>query len=314
MALPTKQKTWQFDVNNLAASGTELARNQRDIYNIKEAMTGFALNPWVVTLSSNTVTAGVGDNIASPTDIIWSTGTVYTWFVLRHVSGTELLFSFREGSEYQLDLYVSRNDGFTGGATNALPTATDQATIAVSRRWRNSSTTGYQEYSHVWHSDDGNMTYVTLTGNGTVNGFWALGIPSQTTPSWTDPFIVSMSENQTFETVWKSNFYANFQSVNSFAIGSGYTLTSGPTANTFAHEQHNIGNNLEGAGEIYPIWIGVDSGGVYDGVHGLLDDHYAITAAIGAPGDMTSGGNEWVKAGSELLLPWDVSLTNMLMS
>jgi hypothetical protein len=52
--LPTLKHTWQLDVNNVAAiGGSNLDCYQRSLFQLKEALTGFATFPWTVHSSSN---------------------------------------------------------------------------------------------------------------------------------------------------------------------------------------------------------------------------------------------------------------------
>jgi hypothetical protein len=54
--LPTLKHTWQLDINNVAAiGGTNIDCYQRSLFQLKEALTGFATFPWTVHSSSNSI-------------------------------------------------------------------------------------------------------------------------------------------------------------------------------------------------------------------------------------------------------------------
>lgn len=89
MSLPSLAKTWQFNANNsIAAQGTALADNRRLWRTLKDALIGFATNPWVMRYSCNSVTAGTAgdgvDRLTADSNFVWANDTVaHTWYVLR---------------------------------------------------------------------------------------------------------------------------------------------------------------------------------------------------------------------------------------
>ena len=140
MPLPTLDKTWQFSVNNRIAADSTTTGGANDgtndrknlLLGIKNALIGFASNPWTVSGSSGAV-AGTGamDSVDRWTSIseMLSTATTSTdrsWIVLTQSAvGIHLLidwvgFGSHRGSG--IDIFVS-TAAFTGGALNARPTA-----------------------------------------------------------------------------------------------------------------------------------------------------------------------------------------------
>lgn len=60
MALPTKAKTWQYNVNQaVALQGSIIATSRRLWRTIKNSLIGFATLPWTVRGSSDSVAAGM---------------------------------------------------------------------------------------------------------------------------------------------------------------------------------------------------------------------------------------------------------------
>ena len=222
MANPTKDKTWEYSVNNgvLASSAKASTQAHADkrglLFGIKEAMidagtytgaTGSPLAnltvPWTVQSSSDGSTSGASDLWVDIDDMIWSTsdGGARSWIVLRQtgISTTfELLIDCRQGSNNddggEIDAYVAQS-AFTGGSTTARPTSTDERQIRNLTNWGGGSqgTT----FPFKWHfqiSSDGQCTrvYVFHAITRVPIGFWIFDKPKTPTTGWTDPYVAAM--------------------------------------------------------------------------------------------------------------------------
>lgn len=313
MTSPTPTKTWQFDLNiSVPAQASEVARAQEMLFAIKEAMVGFASNPWTVALSSNTSTASAGDNWTTPADLVWSTGTARSWIVLENSTGFQMLFDLREStsSANQMDLYVSTNGGFTGGTTAATPTSPGQVTFSTSLPWFNNPVNAsHQSYANVMHSDDGNQTWVVLNSEGVNQAVWCINTPSNSVAQWVDPRLVAFHVNPTVDydnDMFKGSTRckANFEAVDTWASAFGYTLTRDGATQPASKEQSSV-SGVTGAHQLCPVWIGANSPLAVSGVHGLIDDFYLIHPSAASPGDTLplAGPPEWVKL-DDWIVPW----------
>lgn len=186
MPIPALSKTWQFNVNQaVAAQATFKIQAQTLMLLLKNTLKGFALNPWVVKGSCNSIAAGMDgvDRWAAIGDLQWLTpGNPHSWIVLRNpVTGWELCIDLDwtgANVENTISQMVSPAAGFTGGTTTARPTATDEtfignATLANTRDgWGPSGVSAYK--LHVWHSSDGECTRWTFWQNNICNGLGML--------------------------------------------------------------------------------------------------------------------------------------------
>jgi hypothetical protein len=97
MALPTLEKTWQFNVNqSTTTSGSILPDMQALLYKLKTSLIGFGSTPWTVIRSSNGSSAGASDYWASSSDLIWNyEGSAHSWMVLQQsaLNNLQLLIS-----------------------------------------------------------------------------------------------------------------------------------------------------------------------------------------------------------------------------
>lgn len=177
MALPTLEKTWQFNVNNVIPAGaTALENFQKTLFKIKEILTTFPISPWVVTGSSNTVTAG--DNVdywATYADVVWANST-YSFIALRQPgllsSGAEIAFNC--ASTNPGVMYVSASElGYSGMTLAGGLTNTDQIVPGLGD-WLHTSGAPFgapfQSVVHGMQSTDGKSTRIFVCVNGIQYG------------------------------------------------------------------------------------------------------------------------------------------------
>lgn len=129
-------KTWTISINNAFSSAVDQqVQYQEALYNWIDT---FRTAGWTVVRSSNSVTAGAGDNIASPADIVWGTGgSVRSWVVLSPPAafwgyvtpweiGNVLIAANETAGDTTPQVIEFRwvtNGTYTGGTTTANPTA-----------------------------------------------------------------------------------------------------------------------------------------------------------------------------------------------
>lgn len=176
MPLPVLSKTWEFDLNIAAATSTADEDDcDTTILAVKNALTNVAFtNPWTVVSSSDSVTADSNDNWANIGDIVHASApTAHSWIVLEAPVG-DLQICFDTGFSSSLPerwgVYISFEDGFTGGTTTNRPTATDELEVSnVSTNIFPTST--FTSKVHCSISDDGEQTrlFVCIAGNVTIS-------------------------------------------------------------------------------------------------------------------------------------------------
>ena len=190
---PSLFKTWQHAPNLVEAAGANGVK--RIFLAVKNALKGFALNPWTVMGSSDAVTAGMDgvDRLTDVTKVVNGFPDPRSWIVLRQASGLEFCLAFDNGvGNYWGSCVVSRNgfgavNGGTNGTTTARPTATDQIVLGTSVSWGPNNDPNTSGIQHVLHSEDGLNTVVVFMRAGLPVGLWALGQAELAVPGWVDP-------------------------------------------------------------------------------------------------------------------------------
>jgi hypothetical protein len=130
MAMPTKEKTWTFDVGNVVNTLAEATDMKAILFGLKTAMVAAG---WTVQLSSDAASAGAADYWIDTGDLNWGTTGARSWIVLRNPdffgagAHFELLLECRwAASDHPTNLGVkySPTGDYSGGNTTTLPTAT----------------------------------------------------------------------------------------------------------------------------------------------------------------------------------------------
>ena len=146
MPLPVLDKSYTFNTNNVipldggftpSNDGEQPTNDRKELLlGVKNALMATAF--WSVKISSNGAAFGAGDQWGTIADILWAleTGTPnFAWSVWENtVLDLEVLLICRTNSNDEggtPDVYISRpvlsgGAGFTGGAANARPTATEE--------------------------------------------------------------------------------------------------------------------------------------------------------------------------------------------
>lgn len=225
MALPTVEKTWQYNVNQVDAPGASALENsQKLMYRIKTTLTGFATNPWVVLASSNGTVANSSDNWASFNDILFRNGAgTRSWIVLKQTgiaSNFQIMISCAASTGptgRYAQIVASPSAGFTGlASTSADPTATDQYVVnspsnAADRRWFDVQGAAFQSVVHGMQSSDGEKTRIIVGINANSRAMWLFDKLSNPVTGMTNPSICMVLAN---------------------AAGSGTTLTHANLSST----------------------------------------------------------------------------------
>ena len=175
MALPTLEKTWQFDVNQVTPTVGVLETDMDTmILKLKNSLIGFASTPWTVVRSSNGVTVAASDLWSTIADLVHSS-SARSWIVLKQTGcggqgNLQICLDLNSSAQNNHDLYVSWHAGFGAGTTSARPTATDETGFSL--QW--GSVTPGQTVLHVAQSSDGASTRVFLARDGAIVTTWLI--------------------------------------------------------------------------------------------------------------------------------------------
>lgn len=201
--LPTIEKTWQF-ANNLDAglNGSNAKDNYGIFILIKNALQAFGSNAWTVVGSSDGTTGALDavDRLTDYTKFV-NAGGNHSWIVLQQAginANTQVCFDFNTGNVFYMNIWWSPAAGFTGGAVNARPTATDEQqpwngnAIQFFNGW-NDTGAGQSMRAHVMQSTDGQCTRIFLAQNHQIRTFLLFDRPGQPVTGWNNPAIAIMT-------------------------------------------------------------------------------------------------------------------------
>lgn len=260
MTLPAFSKTWQFNVNNSVPAQADTHDHcAAFLIELQDALTGFATNPWVVDYSCDGSTAGTpGDGVdridSDLANWIFTTGasSSRSWLVLRNpVTGMELMLSGQGGTNNgdRIRIYVSWAAGFTGGATNSNPSATDEEQIYTGDDNYGIGNLARDFVYHFMHSADGELTYIAASYNNICPLFVYLGVPENPTDGWTNPLVAGwLGDDGTVPDAFATSLFMAVQDEIGFTGGVGRrraNLTGGtiPIHTSFAGTVVGDGSN-----------------------------------------------------------------------
>lgn len=344
MPLPSLEKTWQYDVNNVqAATGTSLTTHRQLWRAIKNGLLGFGTLPWTVEYSCDSTVAGSAadgiDRWDSDTDLVWqsaASGTARSWFVLSNTDGVQMLWECRAqttSTGKSMGIYISPSAGFTGGTTTQRPTATDEiallsgdsSTLSHIGAGQASNTTDFAYAWHILHSNDGLVTMVVICQGGNCSGFWYFGRMSQPVSGWTTPVghAVFSGLSGTSPGRITYNETADKNSTNASNLRTG-ALFNAVTADWFpcsiaigasaANSSEPSGRVILVANELSTEWelpqvsVGCTVSGARGMSHGRLFDVRWVSSAR-ADGDTFPGdGSRTRVVMGPFVIPWDGSV------
>lgn len=313
MALPVLSKTWLFSVNqSIAAQGSVLATSRRILRTIVDSLVGFATNPWTVSGSSDSTTAGMDNTNRWDADskLVWAGGT-RSWIVLRQtgVGATfEVCIDLSSSSSSQLT-FVFSHVGFTGGSTSARPTAADEAVVLNNGTWCHGADVA--SVIHAMQSNDGQLTRVHVVSVSTQqNTFWLIDLPADSSSGWTTPAVVTARGANSGVIGTLSTYNAAAASVGRHTASMNLHWTAEFAGSFVLPSSSNIGNvanELSSSWEVYPIGLACLSS-PRRGRHGRMVDIWWAPEGV-AHGDTYPGDSsrQFVSFGN-MVFPWNGSV------
>lgn len=196
MALPTLEKTWQHDVNQVAGNtgGTPEDDHSDFYYKVKASFIGFASGQWTVTSSSGkngggALVVGLADYWLSRADIVFATGS-HAWIVMTNsATGAQVCFDCILAAGEDTKVYFAPKGGY---ATTAL-VDTARPTAPVDEIYMGSlagmASGNWNGKLHISMSTDGECTRLVLCRGGFATGFWFFDSVKSPVIGWTYPQI-----------------------------------------------------------------------------------------------------------------------------
>jgi hypothetical protein len=325
MPLPTKVKTWQYNVNSAQGnSGTRATDLQQVMYFYKTAVTTFATLPWTCSGSCNSAASSMDgtDRWTSSATLVWGLPTVaHSWIVLRQTgiaTKYEVCIDLAYSDKERCAVVVSTvgfgtANGGTDGSTTARPTATDEyAVLTTANYWTDNYTSGTQGYKcHCLQSDDGQCTrfYACNTYQGCVATVFSFEKPISPISSWTNPwFSVSYgSANRALSAlrtvIVNDTAVVKFRqsNLNSSAYLATLFYIAGAAGEQAAGQ---VPNDVSGEWPFYGIKIYSESTGARGKVGGVYDMYYGPTTLTNGDQFDAAGSCEWAFL-NDLIIPWN---------
>jgi hypothetical protein len=327
MSAPTKDKTWNFLVNNACYSTlqTNLEHHQLAMFRIKECWKAFANYPWTCSGSSNSTTSGMdgSDRWVTSANLIWvATSGVHSWIVLRQpqISAQfEVCIDLLDTtSPRQATIVVSPSVGFgvvnggTDGSTSLRPTATDEHVILNKADWIDDVVSAPQPmtYIHCMESNDGQCTRTYMCENNKVVGFNLFDIPKNPISAWSPKSVYawtcSGSQLTNVFTYVNMNDLAKLYFRHSGTEGSFYCASMGQVDGC-AGQRIITANDLDNQWNTDTITL-FSATATRRGVWGELFDLYWGSSGLGPTNAFEDAGySKWVQIG-EAVTPWNGTL------
>lgn len=308
MALPTLEKTWQYDVNQDLATSGVLATDQRALmFAIKDALVSFGVQPWTVVSSSDSSSAGASDYWVDAADLVFAgPGVAHSWIVLKQTGlGTNVQLCIDLINQYDYSVatvILSPNAGFTGGSTTARPTATDEVTVLSSAAWTGLAAAADVKL-HVMQSDDGQCTRVVICSQSACRGLWILDKLADS--SLAIPVVVTMKNGTTTGSTHLTNaYFVGRHSTTNLTAYCGteyYNTTAGVNANSGAP------SDISGLYPITPLSAWSETTGA-KGRLGRFQDLWIGSSSFGLGGTYPATPDSKLFAQfQQFVFPWDGS-------
>lgn len=251
--VPTLEKTWVDPpyYAEVAVEATSVLQLASTFIAVKD---GLKVG-WAVKGSSDSVSFNMTgtDLLTDKTKIVPSSSGNRSWIVFRNpIDGMELCCSFQGATANLMTVAFSVSAGFTGGALNARPTATDEEVVISAAEWAFGSGNLGRMHVHVLRSEDGLHTYVFVMYRSLIMSVWFLGSISDVaaSPGFT-PKICYVDGNGTLTSATVQAYTRTFQTARIIAHSASagtvamQTTFRGATAaelvNTMAFRESNTG-------------------------------------------------------------------------
>jgi hypothetical protein len=325
MAMPTVEKTWQYNVNQ-GCGGLGSGNDPPDmLFHLKQSLIGFASSPWTVWGSSNGAGSfgnndGIDRWITSANCLMG--GASAAWIVLKQAginASFALCFYCNSGVSGATTMqFVAFPTGVgTNGSASARPSAADELVLRGPGRW-GPVVGGGACVLHALQSTDGECTRIVFCRTGIACTFMAYDKPKSPIASWAAPAIATLvgSDIAGLATVT----YANLNDrVDVSVLGDTFSrIGSVPTRLYFA-SSCGAGSSTLGEFVTFPdddtgefplsaISLASDTFGSRGTLKGQLYDLWWGSTAVPTGECYPDDGSRQFAQFGHLVLPWDGSV------
>ncbi len=329
LGLPAIEKTWQYYVNkDWNWDGTPTFGKQKFL-SVKIGLTTFASAAWTIEYSCDGSTAGSagdgvdrwGDDIDDVTSLVHvsSDSSARSWIVLKQsaiASNFQILIDLVGTTNNRVDIYYSYSEGFTGGAIDSRPTATDEFLLCNDLDWGTGSASAGGRHNVVM-SNDGEVTRVFFVGDGNIQGFFSFELPKNIATGWTTPHVCINALKQGGTSVLKyadileaSTDYGAYSTFNNTFTGNSNSINcflSSESSKTFAvsdgANQDMSFNQISKKWEMYPVGFYCDQA-PFRGRHATLYDMWFIASSLGNGRTIPKETKDYVVL-DDICIPWN---------
>jgi hypothetical protein len=313
LVLPTLQKTWQFNINqifqtsgyltNTIVNGSTVVGDFSNVlYYMVYSMLNFANSPWTVVNSCNASAISSSFNW-TPSNMTWVTAGAHSWIVLKQTGiagNAQICIDCPYNNNGCIDIVVLPSAGFgslASGTLTARPTSTLETTIL------SNTPILYQTYLggfvlNVMQTTDGACTRIFIFQGGDIytNIFLEIiNVDSSSTLSHKGVYFASTNTT----TINPAN-----SSFNGFSGSIKYTTL--PMTEFYGAIPHILANNgaisdFTGGYPMCPLSIHSATSGAL-GRAGRLSDIYLGSTSIAS--GSTYGSQTWAQFGG-YIIPWN---------
>jgi hypothetical protein len=307
MALPTLEKTWQYNINqSVSSTGTAQGDMKKLILTIKNILIGFSTSPWTVVRSSNGTTVAESDLWTTIGDMVTNyDGSDHSWIVLQQtgVPGGpfQLCIDLDYYAMYQTSWIYSPNAGFIGGTTTNRPTATDQTVLVNIGNWTNDSGISSKRL-HVMMSADGQCTRIFTFTGGVITFSLFMETLADTSVGLSSKTVCTLSFSYTSIDFFNNAYWnGRFGTTNYVAFTATESYKNGPIP---------IGNSgttsdFTGAYPITPLSAYSETEDCHGRVGRFVDFYMGASGTPnGSTYPLTPNDKEFVQF-SQFIMPWN---------
>lgn len=313
MALPTLEKTWQFNVNNVVTAGaTAYESYQKAMYKVKEILTTFPVSPWQVVNSSNSVVAGNADHWASPADVVFDNapGNPFSYVSLYQpglMSGGQIVLYCATANPASIYVLASVT-GFTMPTTTGLTGIPADYFVVSGSTWLGNEAAPFQTVIHAMQSTDGKSTRVIMCINGINQGVMIFDEITDPVTGMTQPWYC-YAAGSTSGVLTESSLTGAAGRGRDGSTNVQYALSTEGNGSFIIGTGFGTTNDI--SGEYFMAPVGVVSYTVgKTGRHGRLKDLWSgnVNAAITEGSTYPSGVSRQFAQFQRWIFPWDGSV------
>lgn len=326
MALPTKEKTWQYNVNQvLPLEGTNENTCRRFLYTLKQSLKTFGSSPWTVVASSGykggtTWTCDSSDNWDVISALQWNFSGNRSWIVLAQSglgTSTAICISLGYYPGYEPYCYVHMFPTGIGtpGSLTARPTATDEFELlsGTSENYGGAYGTGNTTRTvlNVMQSTDGECTRVVACRQNSSVALWIFDKVKDPIAAWTWPVVSGIYATSAAAQDYPIYGYWNDSNARLRSRISGdwcnFYITSEGYYNNMLGENFIVPDDDTGEWPLCPMGLACTTSGHMGARKGVIRDLWWGPTALYNGDTLPADGSKTFAVFGDMIFPWDGS-------